>query len=387
MQFLIKGVTYSPRKPNTRPDDKESYIDPLGEDWLPELRKDIPYFHQLGINTVFVDHADPTKSPENALRLLQDEGIYVLLELFTNIQLQGSHRIQAADIDLSRLYSPSKIRKNLAIVSQTARFPNILGYSISQSSIHGRASTKLAALHRAAVRDTKLLLRKTGARQIPVGANMSSDQQFRVGSLRYMTAGSPEERVDFMSFAVYDWVSPSSFTISGYKNLCEAFEPWPVPMFWAEYGAAYHGRARTMDEVECVFSPNMMGVVSGGFLHTFGHTEARRAEMKSAGRGGDEDDDSENESGDDDSDLDEDDSGYDLVRIEEDGTRQPKRDFARYQQKLAGVGKKPVEEVLGQHQMKDFESWRGNFEPRQRWWEADAADVPSFPLEWDQVVE
>lgn len=196
-----------------------------------------------------------------------------------------------------------------------------------------------------------------------------------------MTAGSPDERVDFMSFGVYDWVGPSSFFISGYKNLCEAFDPYPVPMFWAEYGAAYHGRARVMDEVDCVFSPDMTGVLSGGFLHTFGHTEARRAKKASAHK------DDANVSSENDSEDDEDDSGYDLVRIEEDGTRQAKRDFARYQQKLSDVGNKPVEEVVGQHETKDSESWRGNFEPRQRWWEADATDVPLFPLEWDQVVE
>jgi hypothetical protein len=253
------------------------------------------------------------------------------------------------------------------VVSQTAHFPNILGYSISQADIHSSAKTRLAALHRAAVRDTKLLLRKSNARQIPVGVNLSFTQQFRLGALQYMTAGSPEERVDFMSFGVYDWVGPSSFFISGYRNLCEAFEPYPVPMFWAEYGAAYHGRARVMDEVECVFSPDMTGVLSGGFLHTFGHTEARRSKPHSVH----EDD------GNDDSDLDEDDSGYDLVRIEENGTRQPKCD----------IDNKPSEEVVGQHEMKDLESWRGNFEPRQRWWEADPADVPLFPLEWDHAVE
>jgi len=344
MQFLIKGVTYSPRKPNGRPHDKESYIDPLGEDWLPELRKDIPHLHQLGINTIFVDHAELTQSPERALKLLQDEGIYVLLELFTNIHPKDSHTVQAADIDLSRLYSPIKVRKNLAIVSQTAHFPNILGYSISQSSIYTSATTKLAALHRAAVRDTKLFLRKTGARQIPVGANMSSNQQFPLGSLRYMTAGSPEERVDFMSFAVYDWVGPSSFFTSGYKSLCEAFEPWPVPMFWAEYGTVYHGRARVMAEVNCLFSPDMTGVVSGGFWHTFGHTEAKRAETKQSGHHEDEDD----------SDPDKDEGGYDLVRIKEDGTRQPKRDFAKYRQKLADIASKPTEEVVGQHEAKDY---------------------------------
>jgi hypothetical protein len=385
-------VTYSPRKPSERPHDKESYIDPLGDDWLSELRKDVPFFHQLGINTIFVDHSDPTQSPDRALQLLQDESIYVLLELFTNIELKDSHKVQAADIDLQRLYSPAKVRKALAVVSQTAHFPNILGYSISQSEIHSSASTKLAALHRAAVRDTKLFLRKSGSRQIPVGANMSSSQMFRGGALRYMAAGSTEERVDFMSYGVWDWVGPSSFSISGYKNLCEAFEPWPVPMFLAQYGTAYGGRARVLDEVECVFSPDMTGVFSGGFLHTFGHTEAKRTEKKPSRHDGGGDDDSDDEmenddDDDDDGDLDEDEGGYDLVRTDDDGTRQPKRDFAKYQQKLAAIHGKPPEEVVGQHQVKDFESWRGNFEPRQRFWEADAADMPSFPLDWDHVVE
>jgi hypothetical protein len=139
-----------------------------------------------------------------------------------------------------------------------------------------------------------------------------------------------------------------------------------------------------MDEVECVFSPDMTGVVSGGFLYTFGHTETKHGDTKSSGHANDKDDNSEDES---EADLDEDDSGYDLIRIKEDGTRQPKRDFSRYQQKLADVGNKPSEEVVGQHEMKDYDSWRGTFEPRQLWWEADAADVPLFPLEWEHVVE
>ena len=212
---------------------------------------------------------------------------------------------------------------------------------------------------------------------------MSSSQMFRRGALRYMAAGDPEERVDFMSYGARDWIGPSSFSISGYKNLCEAFEPWPLPMFLAEYGTAYSGRARVLDEVECVFSPDMTGVFSGGFLHTFGHTEARRAEKKIPPNRSDSDDASDD---DDESNSDEDEGGYDLVRIGEDGTRQPKRDFAKYQQKLAAINDRPSEEVIGQHEIKDFESWRGAFEPRQRFWEANAADVSSFPLDWDNVV-
>jgi predicted GNAT family N-acyltransferase len=337
------------------------------------------------------------------LKLLHSEGIYVLLELFTNIQLKDdSHRIQASDIDTQRLYSSLKVRKNLAIVGQTSHFPNILGYSISQSLIWGRAATKLAALHRAAVRDVKLFLLKTGARKIPVGANMSANQQFRREALQFMTAGEPEERVDFMSFGVYDWGSPSNFQMSGYKGLCEAFESWPVPMFFAEYGTAFSGRKRVLDEVECLFSRDMTGVFSGGFLHTYGHMEVRReakgvvetpleindGEKNDAAKDeNDTDDDDDDDDDSDDSDLDSEEGGYELVSVEDNGSRKPKRAFTRYQQRLADVDSKPLAAIVGDHEMKDYESWRGQFTATPRFWEGDVRDVPLFPLEWNQVVE
>jgi hypothetical protein len=289
-------------------------------------------------------------------------------------------------------------------VHQTSHFPNILGYSISQSLIWDRPTTKLAALHRAAVRDVKLLLHKTNARQIPVGANMSENQQFRREALQFMAAGEPEERVDFMSWGVYDWAGPSNFQMSGYKGICEAFEPWPVPMFFAEYGTAFSGRKRVLDEVGCLFSRDMTGVFSGGFLHTFGHMQVKREAERVAETSlqiindGDKDDDKdtdeesdeENSSDDDDSDdsdLDSEEGGYELVSVEADGSRKPKRAFARYQQRLADVDSKPSAEIVGDHEMKDYESWRGQFDAAPRFWEGDVRDVPLFPLEWDQVVE
>lgn len=376
-QFLIKGVTYSPRAPEQQPGNNgDTHINLLSEDWLPELEKDIRLFHQLGINAIFVEHTDPSRSPERALQLLQDAGIYVLLELFTNIKLKIDFRQPPpAPNDLQNLYSPVKIRKNLAVVQQTADFPNLLGYTISQDQIWTSASTKLAALHRAAIRDTKLFLQKLGvARHIPVGASMSSNQQFRLEAVNYMTAGPPEERVDFMSFGVYDWVGPSSFQISGWKNMLQAFERFPVPMLWGEYGTAYSGRKRILDEVDCLYSADMTGVVSGGFLHTFGGTDSKR-------NPNDGQDDSDGDD-DDDKDL----GGYDLVRIEDDGTRIPKRDFAVYQRKLADIDSKPSKDVVGDHEVKDFESWRGQFDAHPRFWTAEPGDVPEFPLGWDQVL-
>jgi hypothetical protein len=363
-QFLIKGLTYAPRNQNAQRYSPESYIDPLGDTWLPELHKDIPYLRQLGINTIFVDHADISQPPDQALQLLHEAGIYVLLHLFTNIALKGNP--SPAEIDLQTLYSPSKVRKNLVLVSQTANHPNVLGYSISQD-VHSAATTKLAALHRAAVRDTKSFLQKSGSRSIPVGAGPSANQVYRRQTMRFMAAGEPAERVDFYAFDVYDWCDPSSFQISGYKNLVEAMSDVPVPMVFGEYGA-HMGKPRDLGEVECLFSPQMTGVFSGGVLHTYGHVEevySRREDGDERGVVG----------------------RYDLVRIRDDGARRPKRDYETYRQRLADVAAKPSGEVCGDHEKKDYKSWRGAFGGVDRMWLGDPQDVPVFPLEWSAVLE
>ncbi|EGP92185.1 uncharacterized protein MYCGRDRAFT_107396 [Zymoseptoria tritici IPO323] len=302
-RFLIKGVPYEPR--NSSLPGPESRINPLSDDWLENLRKDIPFFHRLGINTMFIECADATQSPRQAMQLLQNEGIYVLLKLDTDLVRGDSGQLKAAKINIARMYSPDEVRKNLAIVRQTARFSIVRGYKISQSKIWTDATTKLAALHRAAVRDTKLFLKKLGLRPIPVGSSMSSDQMYRLNVIRYMTAGSPEERVDFISFGVYDWVGPSSFQMSGYKHLIKAFEAFPVPMFWGD-------------------DPESNDV---------------------------------SDDGDDNMDA----PCYDLVQITDRGERAPKKDFERFQQNLAVINAMPQEDIVGSHEVKDYDSWRGSF--------------------------
>ena len=365
-QFLIKGVTYAPKNHNATPNSPESYIDPLGDAWLPELRKDIPYLRQLGINTISVNHADFRQPPDQALQLLQEAGIYVLLHLFTNMHLKRDP--SPAEIDPQALYSPSKVRKNLVLVSQTAKHPNVLGYSISQV-LHTQASTKLAPLHRAAVRDTKLFLQKSGSRPIPVGAGLAAVQMNRRQAMRFMAAGESAERVDFYAFNVYNWVDPSSFQVSGYKNLVENMSEVPVPMLFGEYGTQM-GRARGLGEVECLFSPQMTGVFSGGFLYTYGHLE----DIHSPPEDGEE------------SDEDESVGRYDLVRIRDDGARVLTRDYGAYRQRLADIAAKPQEEVFGDQEKRDYESWRGAFGGVDGTWLADPQDVPVFPLEWSAML-
>lgn len=80
--------------------------------------------------------------------------------------------------------------------------------------------------------------------------------------------------------------------------------------------------------------------------------------------------------------------GYDLVQIGEDGERREKKGFEVFRRRLEDVEAKMKEEVVGGHEMKDFESWRGQFPTgnEARFWEARVQDVPEFPLEWSAML-
>ena len=207
---------------------------------------------------------------------------------------------------------------------------------------------------------------------MPVGAGPSANQMYRRDTIRFMAAGEPGERIDFYAFDVYDWCDPSDFKVSGYERLVEALGDDPVPMLFGEYGA-HMGKPRDLGEVECLFSAQMTGVFSGGFLATYGHVENVYSRSEDGGDGGE----------------DEFVGRYDLVRVRDDGARRPKWDYGTYQRILAGIAAKPQEEVCGGHEKKDYGRWRGAFGGVgvDRMWLADPQDVPAFPLEWEVVLE
>lgn len=380
----------------------------MSEDWLPELRKDIPYFRELGINTISVSHSDATDDPRPALELLRGEGIHVLLTLLTDLRsLRGRAGTDFDDVsepvDLQKIYSTHLVRKTLAIVDRTADCENVLGYSLDFEVMCTKGTTRIASLHRAAVRDVKRYLALRGGRQVPVGAAFPPSIQFWGRGLEYMAAGETTERIDFLGFACYSWVSKSDFKISGYQNLVESFGKYPVPMFFSEYGARLVFKARDFAEVECLYSSDMTGVFSGGFVETYscsrfkpksGSDEAKDTSRERADQLDVSDDDEGSDVSDDfvDDDSDEDEEmddvgGYDVMRVEEDGIRKPKQDFSKYKAKLEAVAHRSNEEVFGRHEQKDYENWRcALVGPPEDMWLADPAAIPLFPLQWDEVM-
>ena len=76
-RFLIKGISYIPRKYDLHKDppgakSHDALIDPLGDDHFQALKRDIGVFQEIGLNTIQISGLDPTQSHAKAMKLLQD---------------------------------------------------------------------------------------------------------------------------------------------------------------------------------------------------------------------------------------------------------------------------------------------------------------------------
>ncbi|KAK3050982.1 1,3-beta-glucanosyltransferase [Extremus antarcticus] len=350
-RFLIKGISYfprAPRDPTASHYTQDSVIDALTDDRIPDLERDIPILKQLGLKTIQVTALDPTKSHHKAMTLLAEAGIYVLAEVCN--KMKAPERNADPNFDPSRYYTLSLMRRAFRIVDQLSDHSNLLGFTVDAKVIRSRSVTKMAEVCRAAVRDIKTLLRLRQGRVQPVGVHVSDIMDLRTPMLQYFAAGPISERADYFAHDCYSWASPSDFRISGWSNMVQAFTPYPVPTFLAAYGTNIN--ERTWGEVECLYSPDMTGVFSGGCIYTYFEYG----------------------------------NWYGIVTVKEDGEVEFKQpEFWRLKEKFGVVNARAVKEVHGK-EVKGYEGWTGTFPAVQGGWHA-GANLPDLPATVEAMFE
>ncbi|KAK5119835.1 hypothetical protein LTR85_007161 [Meristemomyces frigidus] len=362
-RFFIKGISYIPRRrQDVDPFDWDAKLDPLTDDRAEELRKNIPLLHELGVNSISVQHLDSSKEHSKALKLLEKAGIYVAVTVCDSIeappQARPANNPQDFDteFDTAPHFRRKMIRDTFTLVSQLADHPNILGFTVSGDVVGLPLVSKMAEVLRACVRDIKRFLKlRRGGRQVPVGISAADRLINRFAHLQYFSAGDPHERADYFAPDCWSWAGKSSFQISGWKNMVEGFERTsPMPMFLNAYGTNVV-KPRIWAEVLCLYSPDMTGVFSGGFAYTF-FDYARSG-------------------------------GYGVVAVSEGGRRRTKRrDFSSLESKFRAVNVRLPEEVAIAG-IKRYEEWRGEFPERQvnRWFATP--ELPAFPGDWTEVLQ
>ncbi|KAI6942587.1 hypothetical protein KC355_g15436, partial [Hortaea werneckii] len=297
-RFLIKGISYIPPPLNAEqrpPPAQPLYIDPLADDNLGELKKDIPLLRDLGMNTISVYNLSPSKCHTAALQLLEQNGIYVLVNIFSSIKpppdpiVRGRVQFDATS-DPKPYYTLPSILETFRLLDELAEHPNVLGFAVDAEVIVSPSLTPLATVFRACIRDSKELLARREKRAVPVGVATSQNQSFQHSVVQYFSAGgsgssssssseatTPQTletsdvpgRADFIAYDNWAWAGKSDFQMSGWKNEMEMYEKLTrTPMLFNAYGTNV-SQPRVWDEVLCLYSPDMTGVFSGGFAYTF----------------------------------------------------------------------------------------------------------------------
>ena len=119
----------------------------------------------------------------------------------------------------------------------------------------------------AAARDLKAYRDKQGYRKIPIGYSAADIAELRPMLQNYLVCKpNASETVEFFALNAYEWCGDSSYSQSGYDNLQNQAEGYPVPIFFSEVGCNT-ARPRTFDDLTAIYGPEMVDTWSGAMVY------------------------------------------------------------------------------------------------------------------------
>ncbi|KAI9292190.1 hypothetical protein K502DRAFT_95019 [Neoconidiobolus thromboides FSU 785] len=253
-QFFFKGVCYQPRG---NPSSKDEISDPLADSSA--CKRDIEYLKDLGINTIRVYEVDPTKNHDDCMKLLEQNNIYVALDLPV-----PKYSINRADpsytLDILNHYKQN--------VDAFIKYTNIAVFFAGNEINNNVTNTNANPFVKAALRDIKAYLKAKGSK-IPVGYANNDDTKTRQNIQKYFNCGKDEERADFYAINVYAWCNSPSFQKSGYAELAKELQGYSLPIFFSEFGCNTVRPRQFVDEVNAMWGPDMNEIFSGGLMYEY----------------------------------------------------------------------------------------------------------------------
>jgi hypothetical protein len=220
--------------------------------------RDIPYLTELTTNVIRVSYIDPTQDHGSCMAQLQQAGIYVLVDLPTNLTINSTNPTWNLD-----LYNSWTQR-----IDAFAKFNNVLGFFAGKDVVTDSSNSPAAAFVKAAVRDLKAYMSSRKYRTIPVGYEINAaDNYDSVPS--YMTCGgNASATIDFLGISDFNLCSNN--TSSSFDLIMELYGSYPVPVFFADYGCRdAAGNPRQFEEVQYIYGNPMANVTSGGIVYEY----------------------------------------------------------------------------------------------------------------------
>ncbi|PSN74747.1 hypothetical protein BS50DRAFT_23330 [Corynespora cassiicola Philippines] len=253
-RFYVRGVAY---QPGGAADAKDPLLDIEG------LKRDIKNFKDLGINTIRIYTIDNSENHDEAMKLLDDAGIYLALDANTP---EYSLNRETQDT-LHRSYNDVYLQSVFATIDAFAEYNNLLLFFSGNEVINARNNTGAATFIKAVTRDMKRYIAEQHSRPIPVGYSAADVSENIEQQALFFNCGTDDERSDFFAFNDYSWCDPSSFTQSGWDAKVKLYEDYSIPIFLSEFGCITN--TRQWGEIASLYHENMTSVYSGGLAYEY----------------------------------------------------------------------------------------------------------------------
>jgi len=254
-RFYVRGVAY-------QPGGASEAEDPLLD--TEALSRDIEQFERLGINTIRIYTIDNSQNHDEAMRMLDEAGIYLALDVNTPYVALNRESPEALHASYNDVY----LQSVFATVDMFAGYNNLLLFFSGNEVINDPNNTNAAPYIKAVTRDIKRYINAQVDRQIPVGYSAADVEDNVYTSAVYFACGDDEmARSDFFAFNDYSWCDPSSFTQSGWDQKVELYSNYSLPIFLSEFGCITN--TREWNEIAALYSEKMTGVYSGGLVYEY----------------------------------------------------------------------------------------------------------------------
>ena len=261
-QFLKDGKPWAPKGVGYQPNDN---VDPLADGTPAELIKKLldpatKYgLANLNINAIRVYHVDYSKSHDDAMKALKDAGIYVLVGCVND----------ATAIPGDATSPPARTIQQVKNVADAfSGYDNVMGYSISNELISATDYTnyKLCSVVKEVKQQMLAYMNDQGYRRIPIGCASRDWPPTTYQTCAAYTCGAADDRMDFVGYNSYRWVVPAGEPIPNgslqvYHQLYEQFLEYPVPVLFAECGAACSG-GREWTQIPYIFGVKKVNPVN-----------------------------------------------------------------------------------------------------------------------------
>lgn len=253
-QFFFKGVCYQPRGTKSSAD----FNDPLKD--AAACKRDVAMFKELGVNTVRVYEVDPSANHDDCMKMLEEAGIYLALDLPAP-KFSINRKNPTYDLDILNHYK--------ANVDAFMKYKNIAVFFAGNEINNDKTNTDANPFVKAGLRDIKAYIKAKGG-SIPVGYANNDDTATRQNIMNYFNCGKDDsERADFYAINVYAWCNAASFQKSGYPELTKELKGLSIPAFFSEFGCNTNGPREFVKEVAAMFGPDMNEVFSGGLMYEY----------------------------------------------------------------------------------------------------------------------